>query len=120
MTGRDWIKFVREYGPVPSKDNLFDENLRRRSHRLGIRQVSFQHPLEDVVLGCFDGPEQGWISVVLTGDAGDGKTFLCGRVWEKLGGDPITWDGKSTHFELALGPCESRRSEERRVGKECR
>ena len=50
MTAKDWIKFVREYGPVPSKDNLFDENLRRRSKRLGIAQVEFKHPFEDRVL----------------------------------------------------------------------
>lgn len=108
MTGRDWIKFVREYGPVPTKDNLFDENLRRRSHRLGIRQISFQHPLEELVLGCFDHAEHDWVSVILTGDAGDGKTFLCGRVWEKLGGDPVAWNGRSAHFELALGAGASR------------
>lgn len=102
MTGKEWIKFVREYGPVPTKDNLFDENLRRRSQRLGIRQISFQHPLEEDVLGCFDRTQNDWVSVILTGDAGDGKTFLCGRVWERLGGDPGSWNGKSTHFQLTL------------------
>lgn len=107
MTAIEWIKFVREYGPVPSKDNLFDENLRRRSHRLGIRQVSFEHPLEKAVLERFESPESDWVSVILTGDAGDGKTFLCGRVWERLGGDPIAWNGKSTHFQLVLPPSAS-------------
>ncbi len=102
MTGKEWIKFVREYGPVPTKDNLFDENLRRRSQRLGIRPIMFQHPFEEVVLGCFEQTEPDPVSVILTGTAGDGKTFLCGRVWEKLGGDPLAWNGKSTHFQLTL------------------
>jgi hypothetical protein len=100
MTGRDWIKFVREYGPVPSKDNLFDENLRRRSKRLGIRQILFQHPFEETILSCFNKSQPHPSSVILTGTAGDGKTFLCGRVWEKLGGDPVVWNGKSTHFQI--------------------
>jgi hypothetical protein len=109
VTGKDWIKFVREYGPVPTKDNLFDENLRRRSQRLGIRPVVFQHPFEESVLGHFDQSDPDPVSVILTGTAGDGKTFLCGRVWEKLGGDPLAWNGKSTHFQLTLstGPASS-------------
>jgi len=99
MTGRDWIKFVREYGPVPTKDNLFDENLRRRAKRTGIAQIQFKHPFEDMVLDAF-GPSAQPCSVILTGTAGEGKTYLCARVWEKLGGDPIQWNGKSTHFRI--------------------
>lgn len=101
MTAKDWIKFVREYGPVPSKDNLFDENLRRRSKRLGIAQVEFKHPFEDAVLACFE-PTASPCSVILTGTAGDGKTFLCARVWEKLQGDATQWNSKATHFQIPL------------------
>jgi len=100
MTARDWIKFVREYGPVPSKDNLFDENLRRRSKRLGIAQVEFKHPFEDTVLACFDPENARAGSVILTGTAGDGKTFLCAKVWEKLHGDPAQWNSKATYFQI--------------------
>lgn len=103
MTAKQWIKFVREYGPLPTKDNLFDENLRRRSKRLGIPQILFQHPSEESVLNCFDQHHATTpISVILTGTAGDGKTFLCSRVWEALGGDPTLWNGKSAHFQLSL------------------
>lgn len=101
MTGREWIKFVRAYGPVPTKDNLFDENLRRRAKRIGIAQIEFKHPFEDIVLGSF-GAGTSPSSVILTGTAGEGKTFLCARVWEKLGGDPTQWNGKSTHFRIDL------------------
>src|SRR5580765_8305840 len=98
MTAKQWIKFVREYGPLPTKDNLFDENLRRRSKRLGIAQLLFQHPSEQSVLDCFGEHDMTPpASVILTGTAGDGKTFLCGRVWEALGGDPNVWNGKSAH-----------------------
>lgn len=102
MTAKDWIKFVREYGPVPSKDNLFDENLRRRSKRLGIAQVEFKHPFENPVLACFDLGTRAPSSVILTGTAGDGKTFLCARVWEKLHGDATQWNGKATHFQITV------------------
>jgi hypothetical protein len=101
MTARDWIRFVREYGPIPTKDNLFDENLRRRSKRLGIAQIEFKHPFEDSVLACYDPEKVSPRSVILTGTAGDGKTFLCARVWEKLHGDPTRWNNKATHFQIS-------------------
>jgi len=54
-----------------------------------------------VVLGCFAPTEADWVSAILTGDAGDGKTFLCGRVWEALGGDPVAWMAGLRTFSLA-------------------
>lgn len=102
MNAKQWINFVRLYGPIPTKDNLFDENLRRHARRRGIPQILFKHPFEDTVLSCFR-REKGFAgSVILTGTAGDGKTFLCGRVWEQLGGDSDTWAGQETHCQLLV------------------
>ncbi len=102
MNAKEWIKFVRLYGPIPTKDNLYDENLRRHSKRRGIRQLLFVHPFEEKVLHCFGATDGFSGSVILTGTAGDGKTFLCGRVWEQLGGDAETWAGQETHCELSV------------------
>lgn len=102
MNAKQWINFVRLYGPIPTKDNLYDENLRRQARRRGIRQILFQHPAEQTVLSCFDAERAFRQSVILTGTAGDGKTFLCGQVWELLGGDPETWAGQETHCQLTV------------------
>ena len=102
MNAKEWINFVRLYGPIPTKDNLYDENLRRHARRRGIKQVLFTHPYEKIVLPHFDLSAAPPASVILTGTAGDGKTFLCGRVWEMLGGDPDAWAGQKTHFQLEL------------------
>ena len=102
MNAKEWINFVRLYGPIPTKDNLYDENLRRHARRRGIKQVLFTHPYEKIVLPYFDFSAAPPTSVILTGTAGDGKTFLCGRVWEMLGGDPDAWAGQTTHFQLEL------------------
>ena len=102
MNAKQWINFVRLYGPIPTKDNLFDENLRRHARRRGIAQILFKHPFEETVLSCFR-RENGFAgSVILTGTAGDGKTFLCGRVWEQLDGNPDTWAGQETHCQLSV------------------
>jgi len=101
VNGEQWINFLRQYGPIPTKDNLYDENLRRRSKKTGIPQILFAHPYEDRVKQCFEvNPLCG--SVILTGTAGDGKTFLCGRIWEHLGGDPTKWAGQDAYLTLSI------------------
>jgi len=102
VNARQWINFVRLYGPIPTKDNLFDENLRRHARRRGIPQILFQHPFDGPVLASFDSAQGFRSSVILTGTAGDGKTFLCGRVWEHLGGDAETWASQETHCVLPV------------------
>src|ERR1700722_6992143 len=54
VNAKQWISFVRLYGPIPTKDNLYDENLRRQARRKGISQILFEHPYEPPVMGCFD------------------------------------------------------------------
>lgn len=99
VNAKQWISFVRIYGPIPTKDNLYDENLRRHARRKGIQQILFEHPFEAPVMECFDLTKGFKASVILTGTAGDGKTFLCGRVWERLGGNADIWAGQDTHCE---------------------
>lgn len=81
----NWIKFVRQYGPIPRNDNMYDEHIQGAALRAHVRPVSFEHPLRNDVLSLFE-PEREPVSVILTGDAGDGKTHLCREVWEKLTG----------------------------------
>ena len=99
MNGEQWISFLRQYGPIPTKDSLYDENLKRRAKRTGIPQILFEHPYEAKVLQWFDPSSAFARSVVLTGTAGDGKTFLCGKVWETLGGDSTAWAGQEPYLK---------------------
>lgn len=99
MSAKQWINFLRLYGPIPTKDNLYDENLRRHARRKGISQILFEHPFEAAVMRCFDLRTGFQGSVILTGTAGDGKTFLCGRVWEHLGGNAEVWAGQEPHCQ---------------------
>ena len=101
MNGEQWINFLRLYGPIPTKDNLYDENLRRRSQKTGIRQIEFAHPYEESVRRCFSA-DAPWRSVILTGTAGDGKSYLCRHIWESLMGDPDEWSGESPYLKLTV------------------
>jgi hypothetical protein len=39
---------------------------------------------------------------VLTGTAGDGKSYLCYKVWEALGGAPAAWEANDSYFQLPV------------------
>jgi hypothetical protein len=80
---KNWIKFLRRYGPIARNDNMYDEHIQRSARRAKIRPIVFEHPQQAQVLSCFQ-PNSRPTSVILTGTAGDGKTHLCRRVWQQI------------------------------------
>ena len=100
--GERWIRFLRQYGPIPRNDNMFDEHIRRSAGRLGVVPITFRHPLEDKVLVPFTTANDGARVVVLTGTADDGKSYLCGRVWQALGGTTAEWASDNRGGRLGL------------------
>lgn len=102
---KNWIKFLRQYGPIARNDNMYDETIQRSARRTGIRPIIFEHPYLQEVLNCFDIHAGSFTSVILTGTAGDGKTHLCRQVWEKLGGNDHVWNQDDPHLStnISLG-----------------
>src|SRR3954451_1841781 len=86
-----WIRFVRQYGPIPRNDNMYDEHIRKSARRVGIRPLAFTHPVEAEVLPLFRPGAERPFSVILTGTAGDGKSHLCGKIWSGFSGDEAEW-----------------------------
>jgi hypothetical protein len=95
-----WLRFLRHYGPIPRNDNMYDETIQRSARRQKIAPIEFEHPMQDVVLGCFDHRTVDPVSVILTGTAGDGKTHLCRQVWKMLEGDEHAWASDDPHLSL--------------------
>jgi len=95
-----WIKFFRKYGPIPQNDNMYDEAIRRAVRRHGIRQVEFEAPYLQSLIKNFILPDPA--SIILTGTAGDGKTFLCREIWEYHGGSPTVWNNDSKIKQVPL------------------
>src|SRR5438105_12046004 len=89
--GARWVRFLRQYGPIPRNDNMYDEHIRKSAKRAGIRPLAFTHPVEVEVIGLFDARATDPFSVILTATAGDGKSHLCARIWKQLGGDDAEW-----------------------------
>jgi hypothetical protein len=79
---------------------MYDEHIRRSAHRAGVEPLHFEHPAGAAVLECIAGSAP--VSVVLTGTAGDGKTHLCGQVWEGLGADLSVWQSPGPYHRTSL------------------
>jgi hypothetical protein len=85
-----WIKFLRNYGPIPTNDNMYDETIQRALGRLKIEPLVLPAQFLDVIVANFrsDSPQ----TEILTGTAGDGKTYHCREVWMALGGTATDWN----------------------------
>lgn len=97
-----WIRFIRQYGPIPRNDNMYDEHIRKSAKRAGIRPLAFVHPVEQDVLSQFNPERSERRSVVLTGTAGDGKSHLCGKIWKLLGGSETQWSSDDVYHTLDI------------------
>ena len=84
------IAFLRHYGPIPASDNMYDELIQTEIERHRIDPPIQIEParLTDLIEN-FGSKEP--TNVILTGTAGDGKTYHCRRVWETFGGDHDEW-----------------------------
>lgn len=102
VAASNWITFLRGYGPVPRNENMYDEFIRRSAQRLGVTPIDFEHPAQSAVLEAIGGAQP--TSVVLTGTAGDGKTYICRRTWEAIGADPAAWLSKDPHLTTQFTP----------------
>lgn len=85
-----WIKFLRSYGPIPTNDNMYDETIQRALRRLRIEPLKLPAQFLDQILDNFRSGSPR--SEILTGTAGDGKTYHCRETWLTLGGAEADWN----------------------------
>src|SRR6266849_2495223 len=95
-----WIRFFRQYGPVPTNENAFDEHIQKAARNRKMRAVSFDAEYLDELIANFKSDHP--VSVILTGAAGDGKTYYCRQIWEALGGSRSLWEEKREINVLSL------------------
>ncbi len=93
---------MRQYGPIPRNDNMYDEHIRKSAKRAGVRPLAFVHPVEQEVLAQFRPEHTDCRSVILTGTAGDGKSHLCGKIWSVLGGSEEQWNSDDVYHTLEI------------------
>ncbi|MEB2492925.1 hypothetical protein SOP93_17325 [Peribacillus frigoritolerans] len=95
-----WINFLRQYGPIPRNDNMYDEAIQRSIQRKGMEPIKVEPEYLPYLNENFNSGYPK--TIILTGTAGDGKTFYCREVWTALGGSKEVWDNGKTIKSLDL------------------
>lgn len=96
-----WISFLRQFGPIPQNENSFDERIEASLRRWKVAPIKVELEYLQELVENFrsDSPR----SIILTGTAGDGKTFYCREVWRMLQGDQPDWDPDAMVQDLKVG-----------------
>lgn len=92
-----WIKFLRNYGPVSTNGNMYDETIERSRRRANVDPIRLPETFVDSTVAQLTDSKNP-TSVILTGTAGDGKTYHCRQVWLRLKGTPEAWDIDDTEL----------------------
>jgi len=97
----DLVGLLRHYGPIAASDAMYDELIQAELDHFGVNPAIVIPParLNDLLTNFRDAEP---VSVILTGTAGDGKTFHCRRVWEELGGARKEWGRGDKRATLRL------------------
>lgn len=95
-----WVRFLRSYGPTSNNLTMFDEYVVRALGRAKVKPLSLSTPLLEDMVRHIESQTPG--SILIAGTAGDGKTYHCRALWERIGGDPKTWAAKGNVKELRL------------------
>jgi hypothetical protein len=96
----EWISFLRQYGPIPRNDNMYDEAIHRIIKRKNIDPIIIESVYLNELVENFKSNNPK--SVILTGTAGDGKTYNCREIWLSLNGSPQIWQNDDKIKELVL------------------
>lgn len=100
------IEFLAGYGPSACADNMYDEHVQRAAVHLGVAPLEVEPKHRDDLVGLFKSnrPE----NVILTGTAGDGKTYLERIIHGQLGGTQEQWNTTQKWVDVPL--CTSGRT----------
>lgn len=95
-----WVRMLRGYGPSANNLIMFDEYVTGAVGRAKIQPITLSTPMLQKMFDHFATKTPG--SLLITGTAGDGKTYHCRLLWTGLGGDSKEWSSEGSIKELRL------------------
>jgi hypothetical protein len=96
----NWVNFLRQYGPIPQNDNMYDETIQSILRKNKVTPLRIDMEYLDELVENFKSINP--YSVILTGTAGDGKTYYCREIWKRLGGSEVKWAENNKIEELVV------------------
>lgn len=100
MHNNPLVDYLRTYGPLAASDSIYDEHVLSAARDNGIEPIEVESALLHALLENFQG--QSPQSVILTGTAGDGKTWHSRKIFASLGGSVEDWNAAGGIVELML------------------
>jgi len=85
---QDFFKLLAAYAPISQNEASYDEYVTRYAQRLGIETININNGLFDTLYNTFTSNLK---PIIISGSAGDGKTYLLRKLYEKLEGKPENW-----------------------------
>lgn len=95
------VDFLRTYGPTASSDSIWDEHVTGAASKLGVTPLHVPSPRVETLAENFRSADA--LNVILTGTAGDGKTWHCRQIFMALGGTEEQWARHDALAEIAVG-----------------
>lgn len=100
MVDNPLIEFLASYGPQPSSNNLYDEFVVNAAQKTGCAPLRIDQPIVNELEAMLKGEKPR--SIVLTGTAGDGKTYTARKLLSRLAPDSPGWDNTDKVFSIDL------------------
>lgn len=101
MSVNPLVNFLAAYGPTPSSNNMYDEFVLQAARSAELDPLDFEQPkiaeIRDMLAG--DSPR----TVILTGTAGDGKTYTARKVFGEIALGQQSWDSDAIEQRLGGG-----------------
>jgi len=94
------VQFLAAYGPIPSAKNMYDEFVVAEAERLDLRPLYIEENLSEELAENFrsENPK----TIILTGTAGDGKTYTARQIYIRLDGAAEEWRKDQAEISLRL------------------
>ena len=107
MSTNPIVEFLASYGPQPSSNNLYDEFVIETAKKTGCAPLEIDQPLASELEVMFR--SEAPVSVILTGTAGDGKTYTARKLVEALSDSNAMWKNTQKIFDLLVRSRSNRR-----------
>lgn len=96
IPNKNFIQFLQIYGPWAGGSNQFDEHVQNTARKLGVTPFNINLPQQDLyveqIKKLLDGSDvqiHGHsVAILISGQAGDGKTHFLHRLFQELAGQP--------------------------------
>ena len=84
----NFFKLLAAYAPTSQNKASYDEHVSKYAHRLGVDEINIDNGLFQKLHDSFTLQPK---PIIISGSAGDGKTYLLRKLFESLNGDPSKW-----------------------------